>query len=86
MGTRQGKFNQAGMEPGTQAKRAPDPQSPSMQGEADVRHRPFRTWALQQDLFSLLGGEPAWEASDKVGQGAGPTKNPDAAPEILGGG
>jgi len=31
-------------------------------------------------------GEPAWEPSDKVGQGAGPTKNPDAAPEILGGG
>jgi len=31
-------------------------------------------------------GEPAWEAGDKVGQGTGPTKNPDAAPEILGGG
>ncbi len=31
-------------------------------------------------------GEPAWESSDKVGQGEGPTKNPDAAPEILGGG
>lgn len=31
-------------------------------------------------------GEPAWESSDKVGQGVGPTRNPDAAPEILGGG
>jgi hypothetical protein len=31
-------------------------------------------------------GEPAWESSDKVGQGEGSTKNPDAAPEILGGG
>ena len=31
-------------------------------------------------------GEPAWESGDKVGQGKGPTKNPDAAPEILGGG
>ena len=31
-------------------------------------------------------GEPAWEAGDKVGQGTGATKNPDAAPEILGGG
>jgi len=30
-------------------------------------------------------GQPAWEASDKVGQGTGPTANPDAAPEILGG-
>ena len=30
-------------------------------------------------------GEPAWETGDKVGQGSGPTKNPDAAPEILGG-
>jgi len=31
-------------------------------------------------------GQPAWEANDKVGQGTGPTTNPDAAPEILGGG
>jgi hypothetical protein len=31
-------------------------------------------------------GEPAWEASDRVDGPAGPTKNPDAAPEILGGG
>ena len=32
-------------------------------------------------------GEPAWEKSDKVGTGGGgPTKNPDAAPEIFGGG
>ena len=30
-------------------------------------------------------GEPAWETKDKVGTGTGPTKNPDAAPEILGG-
>ncbi|MFL5642110.1 MAG: hypothetical protein ACJ77U_04315 [Chloroflexota bacterium] len=30
-------------------------------------------------------GQPAWEASDKVGSGPGPMKNPDAAPEILGG-
>ena len=31
-------------------------------------------------------GKPAWEAGDKVGGGSEPTKNPDAAPEILGGG
>lgn len=31
-------------------------------------------------------GEPAWEAGDRLEQGAGETKNPDAAPEILGGG
>ena len=31
-------------------------------------------------------GKPAWESGDKVGQGTGHTKNPDAAPEILGGG
>ena len=31
-------------------------------------------------------GEPAWEAQDRVGQGAVDSKNPDAAPEILGGG
>jgi hypothetical protein len=33
-------------------------------------------------------GEPAWEAEDRVdeGSGSGTTKNPDAAPEILGGG
>jgi len=30
-------------------------------------------------------GEPAWDSGDKVGQGTGPTRNPDAAPEILGG-
>lgn len=30
-------------------------------------------------------GQPAWEPADKVGQETGPTKNPDAAPEILGG-
>ena len=31
-------------------------------------------------------GEPAWDAGDKVDQGKGTTRNPDAAPEILGGG
>ena len=32
-------------------------------------------------------GKPAWETGDKVGGGgSGPTGNPDAAPEILGGG
>jgi len=31
-------------------------------------------------------GAPAWESSDKVGGGTGPATNPDAAPEILGGG
>ena len=30
-------------------------------------------------------GEPAWEAKDRVGHDDGPTGNPDAAPEILGG-
>jgi hypothetical protein len=30
-------------------------------------------------------GEPAWEASDRVDGPAGQTKNPDSAPEILGG-
>jgi hypothetical protein len=30
-------------------------------------------------------GEPAWEAKDRVDQGATDAKNPDAAPEILGG-
>ena len=31
-------------------------------------------------------GEAAWQAGDKVGGDAGPARNPDAAPEILGGG
>lgn len=32
-------------------------------------------------------GEPAWEASDRLDEPAGAgKKNPDAAPEILGGG
>ncbi len=31
-------------------------------------------------------GEPAWEAHDRVDEGGRGTKNPDAAPEILGGG
>ena len=31
-------------------------------------------------------GEPAWEAHDRVGQAGGDATNPDAAPEILGGG
>ena len=31
-------------------------------------------------------GEPAWEAQDRVGQPGGAATNPDAAPEILGGG
>ena len=30
-------------------------------------------------------GKPAWEAGDKVGGGSEPERNPDAAPEILGG-
>jgi len=30
-------------------------------------------------------GEPAWESGDKVDQGKGPTRDADAAPEILGG-
>jgi hypothetical protein len=31
-------------------------------------------------------GEPAWEAQDRVGQAGADATNPDAAPEILGGG
>lgn len=31
-------------------------------------------------------GEPAWEASDKIDHGSAEHRNPDAAPEILGGG
>jgi hypothetical protein len=31
-------------------------------------------------------GEPAWQAHDRVGQPGGEAANPDAAPEILGGG
>jgi len=31
-------------------------------------------------------GQPAWGAGDKIDQGSGSAKNPDAAPEILGGG
>jgi hypothetical protein len=31
-------------------------------------------------------GEPAWEASDRLDQPSATDKNPDAAPEILGGG
>jgi hypothetical protein len=30
-------------------------------------------------------GEPAWEAQDRVDHGGVDAKNPDAAPEILGG-
>jgi hypothetical protein len=30
-------------------------------------------------------GEPAWEAKDKVGSDPGQGRDPDAAPEILGG-
>ena len=31
-------------------------------------------------------GEPAWEAGDRIDEPAGGARNPDAAPEILGGG
>ncbi len=31
-------------------------------------------------------GEPAWEATDRLDQPEGTDRNPDAAPEILGGG
>jgi hypothetical protein len=31
-------------------------------------------------------GQPAWEASDRLDQPAASDKDPDAAPEILGGG
>jgi hypothetical protein len=31
-------------------------------------------------------GEPAWDKRDRVDEGAEDTRNPDAAPEILGGG
>lgn len=30
-------------------------------------------------------GEPAWAPGDRIDQPGGPTRNPDAAPEILGG-
>jgi hypothetical protein len=30
-------------------------------------------------------GEPAWEASDRIDQPGASERNPDAAPEILGG-
>jgi diguanylate cyclase (GGDEF)-like protein len=37
-------------------------------GHEDLRYRPFRVWALQQDLLSLLGAEPDWhEHSDDLG-------------------
>ena len=61
---------------------APDAEDPKPHAEARPSRHERREAGRQRHHTT---GEPAWESGDKVGQGAGPAKNPDAAPEILGG-
>ena len=49
------------MESATQSTRNPDANDAEGDRPDNLQHRPFRTWALQQDLISLLGNEPNWE-------------------------
>ena len=62
---------------------SPEPEAGKAQAEPHASRHDRREAGRERHHKT---GEPAWETSDKVGEGTGPTKNPDAAPEILGGG
>jgi hypothetical protein len=61
----------------------PEPEKPKAHGEPHASRHERREAGRARHHRT---GRPAWEAGDKVDQGEKPTKNPDAAPEILGGG
>lgn len=64
---------------GAFSKQTPTPSAPKATGSRHERREAGRERHHKT-------GEPAWEASDRVDGPAGQAKNPDAAPEILGGG
>lgn len=49
------------MDSATQTTREFESRGSAEGRDEELRHRPFRSWALQQDLISLLGNEPVWE-------------------------
>jgi len=61
---------------------APEPEKPKAHGASRASRHERREAGRQRHHET---GEPAWEAGDKVGQGSGSARDPDAAPEILGG-
>ncbi len=47
---------------------------------ADPAHRPFRAWALQHDLISLLGGSSDWRVdTSELGLDSAPQERPEEA-------
>jgi hypothetical protein len=60
----------------------PEPEKPKGHGEPHVSRHERREAGRARHHRT---GQPAWEAGDKVDGGERPAKNPDAAPEILGG-
>lgn len=56
----------------------PEPQSSELEAP---EYRPFRTWALQQDLISLLGSDADWRArTPELGIDATRESDPDDVP------
>ena len=62
---------------------SPEPDEPKIHGQPRASRHERREAGRRRHHRT---GEPAWEAGDRIDQGKGPAKNPDAAPEILGGG
>lgn len=62
---------------------SPEPEEPRTHGAPRASRHERREAGRRRHHKT---GEPAWEAGDMVAQGKGPARNPDAAPEILGGG
>jgi hypothetical protein len=62
---------------------SPEPEEPKIHGQPRSSRHERREAGRRRHHRT---GEPAWEAGDRIDQGKGPAKNPDAAPEILGGG
>ncbi|MGH2905169.1 MAG: diguanylate cyclase domain-containing protein [Solirubrobacterales bacterium] len=52
-------------------------QSDGVASERDLQHRPFRAWALQQDLNALLGGDPEWQGESEQPQPREHKRDPD---------
>jgi diguanylate cyclase (GGDEF)-like protein len=65
------------MESSTQSARGVEELDPAQGQEELLQHRPFRSWALQQDLISLLGSEPDWE-NGAAGTGDTPDRSDGA--------
>lgn len=56
----------------------PDPNARPVENPGSGEHRPFRTWALQQDVFALIGPESNWSTTrDELGIDPPPERTAD---------